>query len=49
LTLHASTWSDVAAPRAPWRNPYVERFIGSVRRECVDHVIVFNAAGLRAF
>ena len=36
------------APRSPWQNAYVERFIGSVRRECLDHVIVLNAAGLRA-
>ena len=36
------------APRSPWQNAYVERSIGSVRRECLDHVIVFNAAGLRA-
>jgi putative transposase len=36
------------APRSPWQNAYVERFIGSVRRECLDHVIVFNAAGLRS-
>ena len=28
-------------------NAYVERFIGSIRRECLDHVIVVNAAGLR--
>ena len=35
------------APRSPWQNAYVERFIGSVRRECLDHVIIFNAAGLR--
>jgi putative transposase len=35
------------APRSPWQNAYVERFIGSIRRECLDHVIVFNAAGLR--
>jgi hypothetical protein len=37
----------LTAPRAPWQNPYVERLIGSVRRECLDHVIVFNEAGLR--
>ena len=30
----------VSAPRSPWQNPYVERFIGSARRECFDHVIV---------
>ena len=34
------------APRSPWQNAYVERVIGSIRRECVDHVIVVNAAGL---
>jgi putative transposase len=28
-------------------NPYVERLIGSIRRECLDHVIVFNEASLR--
>lgn len=35
------------APRSPWQSPYVERFIGSVRRECLDHVIVLNEAHLR--
>jgi transposase InsO family protein len=30
------------APRSPWQNPYVERLIGSLRRECLDHVIIFN-------
>ena len=37
----------LTAPRSPWQNPYVERFIGSVRRECLDHVIIVNAIGLR--
>jgi transposase InsO family protein len=35
------------APRSPWQNPYVERLIGSVRRECLDHVIVLNERHLR--
>jgi putative transposase len=30
------------APRSPWQNPYIERLIGSLRRECLDHVIVLN-------
>ena len=34
------------APRSPWQNAYVERVIGSIRRECLDHMIVVNAAGL---
>ena len=37
----------LTAPRSPWQNAYAERFIGSVRRECLDHVIVLSAAGLR--
>jgi hypothetical protein len=32
--------------RSPWQNGYVERLIGSVRRECIDHLIVFNAEHL---
>ena len=34
------------APRSPWQSPYVERLIGSVRRDCLDHVIVLNPAHL---
>ncbi len=30
------------APRSPWQNPYAERLIGSIRRECLDHVIVLD-------
>ena len=35
------------APRAPWQNPFAERVIGSIRRECLDHVIVFNERHFR--
>ena len=35
------------APRSPWQNAYVERMIGSIRRECLDHVIVFSEEHLR--
>ena len=35
------------APHSPWQNAYVERFIGSVRRECLDHIIVCTERGLR--
>ena len=38
----------VTAPRSPWQSPYVERVIGSIRRECLDHVIVLNERHLRA-
>src|SRR5215831_8012531 len=36
----------LAAPRSPWQRAYVERVIGSIRRECLHHVIVFSEAGL---
>ena len=32
----------VSAPRSPWQNPYVERLIGSIRHDCVDHVIILG-------
>jgi len=35
------------APQSPWQNPYVERVIGSIRRECLDHLIIFNERHLR--
>jgi putative transposase len=37
----------LSAPASPWQNPYVERVIGSIRRECLDHVIVVNESHLR--
>ena len=35
------------APRSPWQNGYCERLIGSIRRECLDHVVVFSERHLR--
>lgn len=35
------------ARRSPWQNAYAERVIGSIRRECLDHVIVVTETGLR--
>ena len=37
----------VTAYRSPWQSPYVERIIGSIRRECLNHVIVLNEVHLR--
>ena len=37
----------VTAPRSPWQNPFVERMIGSIRRECLDHLIVVDERHLR--
>ena len=37
----------LTAPRSPWQNPRVERVIGSIRRDCLDHVIVFSERHLR--
>jgi putative transposase len=36
-----------SAPRSPWQLAYVERLIGSIRRECLDHVLVLSEASLR--
>jgi putative transposase len=37
----------ITAARSPWQNPFVERLIGSIRLECLDHVIVLNENHLR--
>src|SRR5262249_15656727 len=37
------------SPRSPWQNPYIERLIGTVRRECLDCVLIFGEAHLRLF
>jgi hypothetical protein len=36
----------LTAARSPWQSPFVERLIGSIRRECLDHVIVLNEGHL---
>jgi IS30 family transposase len=51
------TWADAAramdieelraAPHSSWQNAHVERFNGSIRRECLDHIIVCTERGLR--
>ena len=35
------------APRRPWQNPFVERLIGSIRREYLDHVVIFHERHLQ--
>lgn len=37
----------LTAPKSPWQNPYVERLIGSIRRDCLDHVVVLGEDHLR--
>lgn len=37
----------ISAPKSPWQNPFVERVIGTIRRECLDHLIVWNEKHLR--
>ena len=37
----------VIAPRSPWQNPFAERVIGSIRRECLDQIIALNEQHLR--
>ena len=44
---HMGIEEVLIAPRSPWQNPYCERLIGSIRRECLDHLIVLNEDHLR--
>ena len=36
-----------SAPRSPWQNAFVERVIGSIRRDCLDHVVVLSDRHLK--
>ena len=38
----------LTAPQSPWQNPYAERVIGSIRRECLDHLVVLGEQHLRS-
>ena len=44
---HMGIEEVITAPRSPWQNPFAERVIGSIRRDCLDHVIVLSEAHLR--
>ncbi len=44
---HMSIEEVVTAPQSPWQNPFVERLIGSIRGECLNHVVVLNERHLR--
>ena len=40
-------WDKPTALASPWQNGFAERLIGSIRRECVDHILVLGEAHLR--
>jgi putative transposase len=44
---HMGIEEVLIAPRNPWQNPYVERLIGGIRRECLDHMVVLHERHLR--
>lgn len=37
----------LTAPRSPWQNPFAERLVGSIRHDCLDHVLVLSERHLR--
>jgi putative transposase len=37
----------LTAPRSPWQNPYAERLIGSIRRDCLNHFVILNSRHLK--
>ena len=37
----------LTAPHSPWQNPYAERLIGSIRRDCLNHFVILNARHLK--
>lgn len=43
---HMGIEEGIIAPQSPWQNTFAERVIGSIRRECLDHVIALNEAHL---
>jgi transposase InsO family protein len=48
LRIHSVGITEVlTAPRSPWQNPYAERLIGSIRRECLNHFLILNARHLK--
>jgi putative transposase len=48
LRINSLGMEDVlTAPQSPWQNPYAERLIGSIRRECLSHYIILNARHLK--
>lgn len=44
---HMGVKKVITSPRSPWQTPYVERLIGSIRRECLDHMIIISDNHLR--
>jgi len=47
LTRDMGLQEVLTAPRSPWQNPFAEPLVGSIRRECLDHVMVCNQRSLR--